>query len=87
MPTGFENAGRGRGQGRRARRRGNVGGRTRARNRNIRSEQNILSQQLQSHDTDSMPENVGSDANSSTGTTSSQTARQTFMSKREFCES
>ena len=37
MPTRFENAGKERGQDRRARQRGNFGGRTRARNRNIRS--------------------------------------------------
>ena len=78
MPTGFENVGRGRGRGRRARRGGNIGRRTRVRNRNIRSEQNRLSQQLQSND--SMSENVVSNANSSAGTRSSQTARQTFMS-------
>ena len=64
MPTGFDNVGRGRGQGRRARRGGNFGGRTRARNGNVRSEQNRLSQQLQSND--SMLEDVDS-ANSSTG--------------------
>ena len=73
MPTGFENAGRGRGQGRRARRGGNFGRRTRARNRDIRSEKKRLSQQSQSEHVD--------DANSSVSdTTNSQTARQTFMS-------
>ena len=78
MPTGIENAGRGRGRGRRARRGGNIGRRTRVRNRNIRSGQNRLSQQLQS--SDNMAENVVRDANRSTGATSSQTSRQTFMS-------
>ena len=73
MPTGFENAGRGRRQGRRARHGGNFGRRTRARNRDIRSEKNRLSQQSRSENVD--------DANSSvSGTINSLIARQTFMS-------
>ena len=72
MPTGFSDAGRGRGQGRRARRGGNIGRHTRARNRNIRSQQNRLSQESNN------VENIAS--SSVNGTTNSQAARQTFMS-------
>ena len=74
-------------QGRRALRRGNFGTRTRARNRIIGSEQNRLSQQLKSYETDSISETVVSDASSSTGITSSQTAKQTFMSMSLSVES
>ena len=71
MPTGFENTGRGRGQGRRPRRRGNFGGHARARNRDMRSQQS----------NDAMSDDVDNAAGSSVnGTTNSQTARQTFMS-------
>ena len=71
MPTGFENAGRGRGQGRRPRRRGSFGRRVPARNRDIRSQQS----------NDAMSDDVDNTASSSVnGATSSRTARQTFMS-------
>ena len=77
MPTGFSNAGRGRGQGRRARRGANIGRHTRARNRDIRSQQNRLSQQSNANVTES-DGNIA--RNSANGITNSQAVRQTFMS-------
>ena len=73
------NPSRGRGQGRRARRRGNIGRHTRQRNAVERSRQQ--SQPSDNNDNVALAENSGSNGSSiNIGTANSQAARQTFMS-------